>query len=1573
VKQPKSTSRLVSSKFPRESTEPRPRKVAVFNSRTPFEVEVPETDLSDLEERSRESREVSRLPSLERPSRNATRATGSRAALSSHPAALITPPTSIDDLPFLQNRRTADPLGGSAIVPAYGISDILANSTLPANAQRPSGAPMTGAARLDRVLNRTMVNNTSNAGGLSVPTLSQGPKLRSPFQPVGVGSAVPTAFSTTTEDTGASPEQQRVVAKPQGKVSATITSTHRATRTSPSLEPSEINGGMDEVEDSMHEDAVERASVRRKQSAAKRRNRASASSQIIGARSSSRTAPSSTTKNSQANPAVPRSVRESTAPVSRTAPTAFALPLPKSTPAQPLRQTRTAQPQSSSRSTRSASKGPASAPNIQTNVDDNPSSATQNIVDFESPQWPGFDVRALAEVREMSMVAIGEVNAERLEAGHDVRMEDAVSTGPEDNAIDFPPPPPDITPISPFEVYYPVGAAEQAQLDKVSKARNEKTLTWLKKQQEEAIRAGIIAPSDAASASASMSEGRRLDREVQDDESPELPHKKPDPKGKKRAAVSQEDRELLTSAGFNASDQHVERHDEDDEEAGESNAGPSTPAKSRTDRTTPKPSGRSPAPSQTARTIQPFAVVIRTGPSPVKGPSPQQRPAIVRAASSASQEIPTSAQRPRDPTPTPTPSQVIPTSAQQSKAATPAPSQVIPTSAQQSKATTRKSAIPKPTPSQEFFAFLPAEPSQSSPKRGRKRKDGPSSPIENLASELHAYSKPEQKKRKIESPKKAKTSQKTRSRSVPPPGSSLDDAIVVASDAEAQRPARSSSRSRRATTAVPTSSARSPSQRPTRSSANAAAGSDKPVSPSQSRLRSSSSRVPIILDGAADSEIESVEVRKIRPKAPKRPAAPTHRNSALLMGNKKRGIPQDDVMELDSGSDGAQPVDVDMQDAPADEEDATDNDLPEKADQPKSDSESTPRTSSLTGSQQLENDLQSSAHGNSVSETVPRLEVESARATVVPPPLMPSQSTQLSQPTQSSTMRSPESSPARSANFNHESSTPVVLPRQRSSSPDWLTPSHIRDRDEYRERVRQAAKSPSATPKKSSAVGATSGSGGSAIKPNAPVSAQSSQKQPLSLIRLQPQASPRTQLSKSPSQKLDDYSDADDSGSEDDEDDADEEDLANIRSKSREAMPPPQLPPHSASRAAITPVRGILKKTPSDSSLPATQHVRRVSIDPAASGGRSEVFTTTQRASTPSPNGVATRSSPRKKSDAVAEIPPAFLPLDANSAAKSALRQSSRLSASQPLPAQKKQESQSSVSASQPAPKSGKTSSSAAEQSRKKLIEEDEQESEENDDHSEDDDEEPKTGSDEDDEEHGHPSDVKRATRNGLTNALTNALSKAIPSSPPVNGPADSDEESASESEEEAQLVKQAPARMPANTNRAIPSASQPLPKSSAKTASNKPAPASSPIRKSALKQPASTNGAVDSDEESSSESEEEVQPVKKAPAKMPTKTNGKMPSASQPLPKTSTKPAPKKAAPASSPLRKPVAKQSTTKDSDDSSSSDDDDDGYSHASDDVDAIEAEMAQYLVSHPREKVGGLRSIIKCTSGLLFGSR
>ena len=755
-----------------------------------------------------------------------------------------------------------------------------------------------------------------------------------------------------------------------------------------------------------------------------------------------------------------------------------------------------------------------------------------------------------------------------------------------------------------------------------------------------------------------------------------------------------------------------------------------------------------------------------------------------------------------------------------------------------------------------------------------------------------------------------------------------------------------------------------------------------------------------------------MEVSKV---VPKRPAAPTHRNSALLMGNKKRGIPQDDVMELDSGSDNAQPADVEMQDAPSDEEDGTDNDLLKAADHHKSDSESTPRTGSLTGSQQLENDLQSSANGNPVTKTVARLAAGSS---------LPSQSTQLSQPTQSSTMRSPESSPARSVNVNDEMSTPVALPRQRSSTPDWVTPSHIRERDEYRERVRQAQKSPSATQTKLPVECTTPKINGMGTQSVATASAQLPQKQ-------------------SVSQKVDNESDSDDSETESGEEDEDEEGSANTRSKSSEAMPPPQLP----IRASVTPARGILKKTPSDSTLPSTQHVRRVSIDPAASGGRGEVFSTTQRAGTSSPNGVTTRSSPRNKTDVTAAIPPAFLPLDATSAARFSSRQSPRLSASQPLLAQKNQETQSSVSASQPAPKPGKLGINTAEQSKKQLIEEDEQDSEESDEDSRDDNEEVENGSGEDDGEHGHPADVKLTTQRGFKNSLSKALTKAITSSPPINGAAASDEESTGESEEEIQSVKKSPARMPTNSNRAIPSASQPLlkpstravpnkpapasspirgsslkqplpsvnsaadsyeessneseeeiqsvkktpakmqantsrtipsasqplPKPSTKVVPSKPAPASSPIPKPALKQPTSANGANDSEEDSFNESEGEVHPVKEAATKMPIKTNGKMPSASQPLPKASTRTVPKKPAPASSPLRKPAAKQPTTNDSDDSSSSDDDDDGYSHASDDVDAIEAEVAQYLVSHPREKVGGLRSIIKCTSGLLFRQR
>jgi hypothetical protein len=61
----------------------------------------------------------------------------------------------------------------------------------------------------------------------------------------------------------------------------------------------------------------------------------------------------------------------------------------------------------------------------------------------------------------------------------------------------------------------------------------------------------------------------------------------------------------------------------------------------------------------------------------------------------------------------------------------------------------------------------------------------------------------------------------------------------------------------------------------------------------------------------------------------------------------------------------------------------------------------------------------------------------------------------------------------------------VALPRRRSISPDWLTPSYLREPEQYRERDRQTEKARSAILVKLSAVGAILGTREITVKTDA--------------------------------------------------------------------------------------------------------------------------------------------------------------------------------------------------------------------------------------------------------------------------------------------------------------------------------------------------------------------------------------------------------------------------------------------------------------------------------------------------------
>jgi len=862
-------------------------------------------------------------------------------------------------------------------------------------------------------------------------------------------------------------------------------------------------------------------------------------------------------------------------------------------------------------------------------------------------------------VRGLASSAIQQVNQERTQTHEaepdvDVVMEDTL---PQDEDITKElreslkvPPPPGPARLDEYEARMTTGAEQ----DKVREERNAKTLTWLRQQQEEAQRSQAAVQSQQQ-----MQQRRTTSREKQDEGSTELAHKKPDRKGKGRAVHNEEDVALLRIAGLPVSDEVMEDLENASGEATsdsssdgeEAEAGPSNAVtRKKSDR---RPSDRSSSQRQDKpRASPPFAVVIQVSPGKtgVERPqAPTQNSELPESTPLDSQGLPTSAQPIRKAIRRS--SAISPTTVAHVAVASSNP--VVDTTAQKLKASQELFAFlpdkPEPLPTKRSYKRkapgssppdnLASELHRHSPDAKKRRK------VESTTS--HSKSKANSTvATKGTSPKKAidleSDVEDIEVRTLP---SSRQARASTA--APSQRPVivldhanQSPSRTRRASTHAPTAKqpiavgsdielVQNNTKLPSKSqkASTPSLVNDKPTSMSQSpnlaRKRSSRKDSNIVLlDGAADLPPQFVRAQENIAKTdvtstPCRPPAP-HRPSAQLITQVRKGDSQ--VSGDESSRQSSVDNDISMVDDEAEQE------LPvvekpaeataigkDKTVQSVNKSESSKNP--FSGSEELETDLQSSAQRAHDSEERRKSEMDEAIANYVPPPPFPIPSSQPCPPSepiqasqtssivapvqvsQTSTTRSPESSPTRSTQEIMQQTLPPY--RQRSSSPDWLTPQWVRDKEadeadrlEEEQRKRKAelrmsgkklpaAKAPAA---KASAVAASKDP---TPTPSNTVSGSTSN----------PVKPPRAQRqhTQSSSEVSSDEDSEEDSGTDSDEDDK------NPTPKASHSMPPPPIPstPAASRRTApATPLKSILKKSSSSSlSASTSQGGKQVPMD----------------------------------------------------------------------------------------------------------------------------------------------------------------------------------------------------------------------------------------------------------------------------------------------------------------------------------------------------------------------------------------
>lgn len=246
-------ARSVSNPYIRASTSAKPpdSNALRYDQNNPFEL--PESELGISEEEQFQT-DKSKQKTIRGASRSAVlRNNSANTHRSSHPAA-ITPPTSTESLPQISKR----PVGNKADVPgntnttatsARRISDPLAGPS-----QGRAATPATADKNLTRVLSRSISATKVPASNLGVPAASGAPKLLSPFQLV-LPTAGADAPSFSTEDVAGSRASSVGRSMP---IIAQPPPSHTQV-----LSDNPLDAHIDDVEDSMHEDVLQRAAARR--------------------------------------------------------------------------------------------------------------------------------------------------------------------------------------------------------------------------------------------------------------------------------------------------------------------------------------------------------------------------------------------------------------------------------------------------------------------------------------------------------------------------------------------------------------------------------------------------------------------------------------------------------------------------------------------------------------------------------------------------------------------------------------------------------------------------------------------------------------------------------------------------------------------------------------------------------------------------------------------------------------------------------------------------------------------------------------------------------------------------------------------------------------------------------------------------------------------------------------------------------------------------------------------------------------------------------------------------------------
>lgn len=350
----RSTGRLPSDLFSRSVSNPyvrasvfvkSPESIGLrYNVNNPFEIPESEGPSPEGLRQTRSQGDESKLiDSASRSAAVSRESANTHTRTSSHPVATISPPTSNESLPHIGSRRIGSKVSDLVPENANAPSARHSNGYLVESSQGRGVTPVTANKNLTRVQSRPTSTTTSRVENLGVPEPNGTSKLLSPFQPV-PPTGIADAPSFTTDDAAGS--QASSTGKTAFKVG------NGTSQPPPSNDHAIGNGVLDahidDVEDSMHEDVLDRAAARRKGARASKQFNAKPSEPKVVPRSSSSNQTQQTPIESARTGAIATLVNKTKTP------TSAARPEVQSTTAMPIQHPLTA-PQTAVRSTPASS------------------------------------------------------------------------------------------------------------------------------------------------------------------------------------------------------------------------------------------------------------------------------------------------------------------------------------------------------------------------------------------------------------------------------------------------------------------------------------------------------------------------------------------------------------------------------------------------------------------------------------------------------------------------------------------------------------------------------------------------------------------------------------------------------------------------------------------------------------------------------------------------------------------------------------------------------------------------------------------------------------------------------------------------------------------------------------------------------------------------------------------------------------------------------------------------------------------------------------------------------------------